>query len=433
MSRCASFKIDIKTTSLLLLLAIVFSPKLWAAPTLSWKDAKELALQHNPRLKSGSLTTQSAAAAHRQSYSGYLPKVSLKANQSKNKAEALGRANRQTEKSISATASVNIFDGFSTTNTVGRSKAGLSEAQQTELLLAAEVRRDLRIAFAEYQAETEKLKILERTLERRKQNEKLVSLKYENGSEARWNLRKAKADTARAQSQVVEARFSVDTALESLNLAIYGDHEKGDTTRLLPLDIPAIPEMPGSEFISLHPRIQKLRFAEERLERGRSMARSAFLPSVDLSASKSRADTLPSGTARSRTDTTVYGISATWNIFNGAADALAVQQANLNLESASIDRLREERRLQAELNEAKRSLEGALDRIPSATALRQAAEERLSTVTTQYRSGLRGYLEWEQSESLLGEAEQSEISVKQNAWNALAKFEFTLALGLEAP
>jgi outer membrane protein TolC len=110
-----------------------------------------------------------------------------------------------------------------------------------------------------------------------------------------------------------------------------------------------------------------------------------------------------------------------------------VQQANLTYEAAELEREKVERELQTTVLTAGTNLKTATAGLPSATSQREAAEERVRTVSAQYRSGLKTYLEWEQAEALLIDYEQAEMSALNNALNALAEYERAAGITLEQP
>lgn len=82
-----------------------------------------------------------------------------------------------------------------------------------------------------------------------------------------------------------------------------------------------------------------------------------------------------------------------------------------------------EREIVYKISSTRKDLEMAIARMPSTRALREAAEARVKTVSTQYRSGLKSYLDWEQAEAQLNESEQSEITALASALEALANYE----------
>jgi outer membrane protein len=393
---------------------------------LRWEDAVAHTQEKNSSLKSSSSETQASEAERKQAYGAFLPSISASARRSGSEVERNNITVKSKSDSLSLTASLNIFSGFSTIGAVRRASLARDTAKIDERLKSVSVRFELRQAFFNLYIQQERIRIYEKTVARQQQNEKLVGLKYESGAEARWNLNKTRADLERARYNLESTKTELELAQRELaRIMEVSAHEK--------LRVAASQDLPPSAKIDIdtllqtHPRVERSRQLEETAYASRLIARSGFYPSLDLSYSRSR-EPLERGPY---TNTNTWTLSASWNLFNGFVDYHKASAASANREAASYELDAVLRSLNAELNEKQNSYRLAFSLLPVAMAQREAAEERLKTVMAQYRSGLKSYLDWEQADSQLNESEQAEISARKQALFALAELERSLAIPLE--
>lgn len=396
---------------------------------LRWEEAKSLAERQNPSLRSAGLNWESSQHAVKENYGNFFPEVSLSARKSRGETEAAFLETKARSHTYTVAASWNLFAGFSTWAGLQSAKAAEAESHAQRDLTSVELRYQLRQAYFSVYIQQERIVLFERIVKRLRQNEKLVSLKYDNGTEARWNLRKTQADRERAEYNLEAAKLELASARDQLarylHLEAFADN----------VETPAVPAVPPASASGAadesHPQLRLSRATEERFDQAITAARANFLPSLDLSYSRSR-DQNEIG-SRVRTDSNTVALTASWNIFNGFSDYQKVQQANLRHEAASFDRMSTERQLQNQILVSANNLRSQVMRLPSARSLRAASEERVSTVSAQYRSGLKAYIDWEQAETQLVEAEQQEINALSNALSALADWEKTTGITLEQP
>src|SRR5690606_6666527 len=81
---------------------------------------------------------------------------------------------------------------------------------------SSSLRYDLRIAFFNLFVQQARIDLFEKVLKRYRQNEKLIGLKYEAGTEAKWNVMKTKAEAERAAFNLESAKAESESAREQL-------------------------------------------------------------------------------------------------------------------------------------------------------------------------------------------------------------------------
>ena len=410
---------------------LILAPSAHAAP-YQWHEIKSLASPENPSLQSARRNWEASRAGVKKSYGAFLPEINLSARRTRTVTEVSILETKTRSRAYTVAASWNLFAGFSSVAGVDRAKAGESEALAREDLTSSELRYQLRRTFFSVYVQQERIRLFERILKRQQQNEKLVSLKYDNGTEARWNVLKTRADRERAEYNLEAAKADLASAREQLARHLYLETLPPRPVDAAGLALAPVPALNGGETrAALHPELKASEASEARLASDRVLARSTFLPTIDLTYSRGR-DQNEIG-SRTRTDTDTFAIVAQWNIFNGFSDYHGVQQANLAREAAELDTQVVARRILADLRSAHSSLQLAQGRLPSAKSLREAAEERVKTVSAQYRSGLKTYLDWEQAEAQLLETEQQEVTALSTALDAIAAFERASGITLEEP
>lgn len=399
---------------------------------LSWEEIRALALGQNASLNSARRSSEASVSAEKAAlWGGYLPKLSLNASRTRNLNELPPIVTRQTQYQYGATASLNIFKGLGTAASVTRAKAAIGAAESDERFTSANLRHDLRVAFFNIYVQQERLKLNEKDLKRAQLNYRLEQLKYNSGSEALWGVRTAKADLDRAQYTFDSGKTQLAVARESLAQLLQidalpdravSDPEKSALT--------ASTNNPPSA-IEHHPELDKYRFLDQEALQDIRIARAAYFPTLDLSFNRSYLDAQTDSQPTQNSNVSSLSINAAWSIFNGAADYYAVQQANLNHEAAELNTASTERRLVSSLRTKDASYQTALALLPVDRAAREAAEERERVVSEQYRAGIKAYIDWEQAETQLLNAEQDEIRALSDALTAYADLELALGLTLE--
>ncbi|MCO5142240.1 MAG: TolC family protein [Oligoflexia bacterium] len=420
--------------NLILLIILLTTAQHSNAATLSWQHAVDLALKQNPSLEASKKSVSASEANIKKSYGEFLPTVSVSAKRAKNKSESSstpGVTTKTTSDSISATATLNVFKGFYDIATLAKSKISKDKAKYAQKVESSDIRLKLRQAFVNAYIQQEKIRLSQKVLDRQIRNEKLISIKYNSGTEARWNVRKSQSETKLAQFNLASAKEEFMQAIDTVS-SIIGDQSISIQSITAPSLIdPKSLNNYAKESQENHPSIRKTELTVLEAEKDKTIARSAFYPNVDLNYSKSREDSKPETTRRSRTEGSAFSITASWNIFNGFTDYYDTQKTNLAYEAQELTFRDTKNTIQNEIEKYKTLYENAYAKIPLSREVREAAEERLKTVSAQYRSGIKNFIEWEQAESQLAQAEQTEINSIRDAQINLAQYEYALGKTLE--
>jgi adhesin transport system outer membrane protein len=400
-----------------------------SAHCFTWEEAKSISRERDLGIRSADYSQQASTYAKRKSYSAFLPTLTLSARKNKSVAEAYGIESQSKSHTYSATASLNLFNGFASTANVQKTTAAENQAEAQKSAASMNARYELRLAFTDLFIQQERVRVFEKTLKRQQQNERLVSIKYDSGTEAKWNVLKTKAERERAEFNLESAKTAVTIAKEKLLALLNVSQLPSEEARSPQQDLQSPAPTDEENLLAAHPLYLDAKYTLNRSEKDIAIARSAFLPSIDLSYSKSRE--FNELGAKNRTDTWSWSVVAQWNIFNGFSDFHQWQQVRMT-RNASQDTYEETRlNFLQEMRATKRELQLAISRLPSTRSIREAAEARVKTVSAQYRSGLKSYLDWEQAEAQLNESEQTEISALANAFQTLASYEKSIGKTLD--
>jgi adhesin transport system outer membrane protein len=414
-----------------LILALALLPSAALATPLTWQDVKNMALKENPSLRSASLLEQAASSQAKSSLGRFAPTLTLNGARRRSSITSAGTEAIDRRGAYGLTASLNLFAGFSTIADWQQNRARADEATADKDLTSADLRYQLRKAYFEVSYQQVRIRLFERIFKRLEQNQKLISLKYESGTEAQWNVQKTGSDAEFAAYNLKAAQLDLITAQDKLSQLLQIDKlpnpevEDPKPEHITPINVDA--EALSRE----HPAVKKSVAYADRQGRLRTAARAAFFPTIDLSYTRGREN--PYVGDRLGLDQNAMALTAQWNIFSGFADYFNVQAANIRYDSADQGQIAEQRRVLNDIRTSVNNLKNGIDRLPSARSQRIAAEERSRTVSAQYRAGLKTYIDWESSESQLIETQQTELSALRNALYALAEAERATGKTLEQP
>ncbi|MGZ3696055.1 MAG: TolC family protein, partial [Bdellovibrionota bacterium] len=171
-------------------IAVLLLPSFEAvAQTISWPEAVEIAKKNNPELAAADATLRAAGAQIGSARAGFFPKVSgsLSATRANS---VVGNTSLPASNTYSAalTGSQNIFTGLADAARVDQAKANADSAEQEAKITKARISYELKTAFEsflyaqEYSAQTLEI------MKRRKENLRLVQLRFDGGRENKGSV-----------------------------------------------------------------------------------------------------------------------------------------------------------------------------------------------------------------------------------------------------
>ncbi|HOX22690.1 MAG TPA: TolC family protein [Elusimicrobiales bacterium] len=230
----------------LALLSALSSSAFAGEPTaLSWQNCMALAKASNPTLLAAQHSLESAKSKYYVSLNTFFPSLNLSHSVSRS-----GSGSGRSPDAWSAGESLNwSLLNFSNIKDLKSKQTALRQAE--EVLRQAEVnlRKNLRIAFADLLYNQEKIGLMESIAELRIKNSKMVSLQYDSGRESKGNMMRAQALAAQAVSDISKARLTLSSAQRSL-LALMGQDALRVVTASGTLSVPGRGPDPDVETVA---------------------------------------------------------------------------------------------------------------------------------------------------------------------------------------
>jgi len=387
-----------------------------AQEELTWQDCLNEARQNHPDLISAKEVVNQSKADKGIAISTMLPQVSTEVSQRTSKSSLNNTTNTS---SYGITAQQLLFDGLKTPYDIAAAAKNVKSSQYNYDVTSADIRLRLRTAFAELLKTQELLTITEDILTRRKQNAELVGLLYEGGREHRGSLLTAQANLAQAESDVTQARRTIDVAQRQLSkelgraelrpIRVTGNLESIDPKR----------ERPRFEALATsNPFLEALAAKKEAARFSLKSAKAEFFPQIYANASAGRTD---SGWPPNH-DEWSLGVTLTLPIFEGGRRWADVSKARAVLNQAQADERSNRDGVILTLEQAWTAWQNAMDTVEVLKKFLQATEERAKITRAQYANGLISFDNWTIIEDNLVQAQKAFLDAEAAAVIAEAQW-----------
>jgi outer membrane protein TolC len=334
----------------LILLFLVVSVSLQSQDTLQVDNAIAIALQKNFDIR---LTENKRRLAENNKSlynSGYLPTLSASGNSAYANSNSLTIAQNDMENEIAGANSLSygasigvnymLFGGFSRKNRNDQLKAlyDLADVQKKDLMNTT----ILNVYSAYYAIAQLSLNqdLIAETFEISKQRLQKAKMQYAYSQASQLDVLNAEVDANNDSLKLLNIRIQLETAKRNLNLLLGREIEqkfvvKRDVEPDLQLNFDEIKQALQSNNFQL----QQLQINKEISTYQLKMSKSAWYPVLSTSASYSLNNALYDDLgmyARQDRNGLNLGLNLKWNIFDGGATKVNVQNAKINMESQSI-------------------------------------------------------------------------------------------------
>lgn len=355
---------------------------------LNWQEIVQTAEKNNPELLAARLNVRSSEARIKISFNDFFPQLSGNGSYSKSKSDT---ALEEEDTSLSLTAQQSLFSGFSSKGNVNSAKALALGAQASLAEIESRLFYELRSAYLNVLYSQENIKLLQKILERKEGNKKLIELRYQGGRENRGAFLRAEALSLQSQFELKQAERALDVAKKELNRSM-GKNLNPSQIILGSFELKMENSSPNFELLAK--QNPTVRNSETTLMNARAIliqARSNFFPSLSLSAN---------GRKQGKNLTRLYdswsvGGSISYPFFSGGKHYYSVTQSKAEIERAASQLESQEQKIKVALEDAFVKLEDAIGQIKIQKQFLEAAQVRAKIARSQYNNGLVSYQDWD--------------------------------------
>lgn len=399
------------------------------------------AYQNNPELNAQRASVRATDEVVPQALSGYRPRVSISGSVGSQYTDTLNVTRSTTPptytnlhgtnvpRSIGATVTQNVFNGFQTANRtraaesqVSAAREGLRVLEQTVLLAAAQIYMDYLRDAAIVEVQRSNTRVLEQTL-------KQVQDRFSVGEVTRTDVAQSEAQLAAGRSQLLTAESNLNTTRANFRRIIGNEPSAlapgSPVDRFLPRTLPAAIELG----LIQNPNVTAAMHGIDVSFLNVKVAEGALFPTVNLVASVQQAyeTTLPilrtfSASAAAQVNIPVYQGGAEYALIRQNKETLAQQRLVL-------DQVRDQTRATIVQNWGQ--LQAAKAQIASAQAQVTASETALNGVREEARVGQRTTLDVLNAQQALVNARVSIVTAQHD--RVVASYAVLAAVGRLSP
>lgn len=403
---------------------LFFSTYTYSAEDISWRELVESMYQNNSEVRAAENTLRASEFGQRAAYNNYLPQIAGNVGYSKTDGPTVTAL--RDEYTASLTLSQNIFAGLKDQATVDKASATLDLNQAKLMEVVARVSYNLKVAYSDLLYAQRSLRLQQEIINRRKNNLRLVELRFESGRENRGSVLLSKAYFNQAQYDEFQAQNGIHVASAQLARVIGRDEEAEFQLRedmpLVGLDSQPNFRQLAQANPSYNQSIANVAGAQASLKE----ARAGWFPTLGVNAS---AGSFGSEWFPER-DRWSLGVSLSFPLFNGGRDYYGTQNASAALVSARSSLEDTNRQIVATLKQAYVSYKEAQMKLTVDTSFREAAAKRAEIARVKYQNGLMTFEDWDIIESDLIAREKSVLQSQRDRARAEANWNQVLGKGV---
>lgn len=374
---------------IMLACAVVFASGARAAEVLTWDECVREASAHHPDLVSASESVKQAEAQRDIVKGGLYPSItgSLGAGRL-----TTGGSSPSDSWSYWINAQQLLFDGSKTANQVDAAAENVRGSRYSADVVSSSTRYALRSAFVGLLKAQQLVSLTEDIAGTRRQNYRLIDLRYKSGREHRGSLSKAFADKAQAEFEVTQAKRNLELAQVQLStvmgrerltpIAVSGKFVIGESVDTLP---------DFAKIVEGHPSYRLLASKKEANRFSLEAAKAVLMPTLALTTSAG--NNVYSQLQDNRPDWQA-GLSLSVPIYTGGTGRATEAKALAALNQLDADGKSSWFSLQRALQQSWKTLRDAADNVEIQKNFLDAAIERAKIADAQYSAGLVAFNEW---------------------------------------
>lgn len=367
---------------------------------LTWQEVLKRGAEASDELQSARKGLEAVDWSYRQAFSSFMPQLSATVSLT-----GSGTADARTY-SYGLSATQRLFSGGDNFFSAQRAYVRLEKARADLQTTQAAFFYDLRAAFVGLLTAEENVSLLEKILQKREENSRLVWLRYQGGKEDKGNLLRTEADEASARHDLSFAKRQRELFRLKLSQLLGGEvvgavqeEERGGMTAVnldeLYQQIPA--------YISARKQLELAELEEKK-------SWSGFLPSLSLSGSYSRRD----DSWPPDNENLSWSLNFSCPLFSGGSNIAARAIAVAQREEAESNFSQTAKNLRYTLSENWGRYQDAEESLAVARLALAASEEQAKIAQAKYLNGLILYDEWDRMENAYIQAQKNLLNSKKN-------------------
>jgi outer membrane protein TolC len=237
---------------------------------------------------------------------------------------------------------------------------------------------------------------------------KQIQSRFSSGAAVKSDLLQAQVRLASVREEAIRAEQAVRIAQTALRHAIGLDEDVDASDELSPVAAPIVDlESALAGAMESRPDYRALAVEVQRMEAETQLAKSAYLPHVNVQGSFEHNSTAPLG-PNGQSNYSVFGV-VSLNLFNGLGDLARVRKLRAQLDKARELLEVKRREIEVEVAEAYYSVSAARERVAVSESAVVQAEEHLRIVRNRYVTGLSPVLDLLTAELVLNQAKLNRL------------------------
>ncbi|MDR1190935.1 MAG: TolC family protein [Verrucomicrobiales bacterium] len=397
------------------------------ATVLTWEECVQLAAIHNPALEASRNNVLNADAVRKASYSNLYPQIRASVSGNRAYKEDNGYTNYGNSFSAQLSLTQTIFDGLATQAGIDRARAQLNHSYASLNSQKAATSYALKSAFAQLLYAQELVETNRDILAMRRQNERLIGLRFEGGFESKGNWLITVASRDQAQFDLNQAVRNREVSERQLLTVI------GNLNFPLPLAVSGqlragvLPAKPDFDQLAVRtPAYFQYQAQAEAARAGVQIAESGWWPTISASISGGTSDDsfFPSQTASAS-----GGVSVSYALFNGGQTYFNVAASQASLRQTLAQLRGGTNQAALTLAQAFKSYVDMVESVPVQEILLSATELRYQTYKMLYDNGKATFQDFNNNTDYYVSQQTRYLAVRRDAVIQEANWEQARGLG----
>jgi len=401
-----------------------------AARVVSLDDAVQSARERQPQLRQAQAASEAAGARARQALAPLLPQLGASAGY--NRRIASGGPTVVTSNAGAVTSSANsfsdsisaqllVFDFLSQINRLRSAQASADAQAANERATALQVDFNVRAAYFDARARRALAQVARDNLANTEKHLRQTEGFVQAGTHPEIDVIQARADTANARVQLINAENAYQAAKVNLNAAmgVQGptDYDIADTQMPVIDGEDAAIEALLEEAFRARPEVESLQDQIRADQLAASALRGQYWPSISASAGFVQAG--------SSLDDLGWrlgaGVTLTWNFFQGGLTRAQVSEAEANVVSALAQLDAQRLQVRSDVDGARLAVRAAKESIGATQEALLNARERLRLAEERYAVGVGNAIELGDAQLALVQAQAQSVQADDTLSTARAQ------------